>query len=46
VVETKLVTLARAERLLIEADQLTAVFTAAVKTAKGNLKSDEFRFQK
>lgn len=34
-VETELVALARAERLLKEADELTAIFTAAVETAKG-----------
>ncbi len=34
-VDAKLVTTARAERLLKEADELTAIFTAAVKTAKG-----------
>lgn len=45
-VDAKLVTLARAERLLNEADELTAIFTAAVKTAKGDhLKSDDVRSQ-
>src|SRR5215203_5096591 len=34
-VDTKLVTHQRAESLLTEADQLTAIFTASVKTAKG-----------
>jgi hypothetical protein len=34
-VDAKLVTAARAERLLKEADELTAIFTTAVKTAKG-----------
>ena len=34
-VETKLVTMVRAERLLKEADELTAIFTAALKTPKG-----------
>ena len=33
-VDAKLVPLVRAERLLKEADELTAIFTAAVKTAK------------
>jgi len=41
-VDAKLVTLTRAERLLKEADKLTAIFTAAVKTAKGA----DVRFQK
>ena len=35
VVDAKLVPLHRADRLLIEADQLTAIFTASVRTAKG-----------
>ena len=35
VVDAKLVPLQRADRLLIEADQLTAIFTASVRTAKG-----------
>ena len=34
-VDAKLVTHDRAERLLREADELTAIFTASVKTAKG-----------
>jgi four helix bundle protein len=34
-VDTKLVTHQRVERLLREADQLTAIFAASVKTAKG-----------
>lgn len=34
-VDTNLVRLQRAERLLKEADELTAIFTTAVKTAKG-----------
>jgi four helix bundle protein len=34
-VDSRLITHARAERLLKEADELTAIFTAAVKTAKG-----------
>ena len=34
-VEANLVTKARAERLLKEADELTAIFTTSVKTAKG-----------
>jgi four helix bundle protein len=34
-VESDLVTLARVERLLKEADELTAIFTTSVKTAKG-----------
>lgn len=42
-VDTKLVTNLRAERLLIEADQLTAIFTASVKTAKGG---NDLRSQK
>jgi len=33
-VEVKLVTSARAERLIKEADELTAIFTTSVKTAK------------
>ena len=46
-VDVKLVTAQRAERLLLESDQLTAIFTASVKTAKaGNQKSDEVRCQK
>jgi len=35
-VDAKLVQLVRVERLLKEADELTAIFTAAVKTAKGS----------
>ena len=38
VVDAKLVPLQRADRLLIEADQLTAIFTASVQTAKGKRK--------
>ena len=34
-VDADLVTTARAERLLKEADELTAIFTTSVKTAKG-----------
>jgi len=34
-VDAKLVTHDRAERLLREADELAAIFTASVKTAKG-----------
>lgn len=34
-VDTNLCQLARVERLLKEADELTAIFTTAVKTAKG-----------
>ena len=34
-VDANLVTKARAERLLKEADELTAIFTTSVKTAKG-----------
>ena len=45
-VDTKLVTHARAERLLREADELTAIFTAALRTAKGMLKPDDVRFQR
>ncbi len=33
-VESDIVTLARVERLLKEADELTAIFTTSVKTAK------------
>ena len=33
-VDAQLITLARAERLLKEADELTAIFTTSVKTAK------------
>ena len=33
-VDVQLITLARAERLLKEADELTAIFTTSVKTAK------------
>ena len=33
-IDAQLITLARAERLLKEADELTAIFTTAVKTAK------------
>lgn len=33
-VESEIVTLARVERLLKEADELTAIFTTSVKTAK------------
>ena len=35
IVDAKLAPHARVERLLAEADQLTAIFTASVKTAKG-----------
>lgn len=46
IIELKLVPLTRADTLLIEADELTAIFTAAVKTAKGmNRKSDDLRSQ-
>ena len=45
-VDSKNVTYQRAERLLMEADQLTAIFTASVKTAKGQRKDDDFRSQK
>lgn len=45
-VDSKLVTHARAERLLKEADELTAIFTAAVKTAKGIRRADDLRSQK
>ena len=45
-VDTKLVQLVRAERLLKEADELTAIFTAALKTAKGGRSSDDLRSQK
>jgi four helix bundle protein len=44
IVEVKLVPLTRADALLIEADELTAIFTAAVRTAKGlNQKSNDGR---
>jgi hypothetical protein len=33
-VDSKLVTLRRAEKLLKEADELTAIFVASLKTAK------------
>jgi four helix bundle protein len=46
VVDTKLAPLARVERLLKEADELTAIFTAAVKTAKGVGSADDLRSQK
>ena len=42
-VDSKLVTHARAERLLIEGDQLTAIFTASLRTAKGLRKPDDLR---
>ena len=42
-VDAKLVQLLRAERLLKEADELTAIFTAALKTAKGVRTSDDLR---
>ena len=45
-VETKLVTQQRAERLLSEGDQLTAIFTASVKTAKGVRDSVDLRSRK
>ena len=45
-VDSKLITHARAERLLIEGDQLTAIFTTSLKTAKGNRNSDDGRSQK
>jgi four helix bundle protein len=45
-VDVKLVTELRAERLLIEADQLTAIFTASVKTAKAGRDSGDLRFGK
>lgn len=35
IVDAKLLPLSRVERLLIEGDELTAIFTAAVRTAKG-----------
>ena len=44
-VDSKLITHARAERLLIEGDQLTAIFTASLRTAKGIKKSDNLRSQ-
>lgn len=42
-VDTKLVASQRAERLLKEADQLTAIFTASVKTAKSGRASADVR---
>lgn len=45
-IDANLVTKPRAEKLLKEADELTAIFTISVKTAKGERKSDDFRFQK
>jgi hypothetical protein len=36
IVDAKLASHQRVERLLIEADELTAIFTASVKTAKGS----------
>jgi len=39
-VDSQLITHARAERLLIEADELTAIFTTSLKTAKGNRNPD------
>jgi hypothetical protein len=45
-VDAKLAQLVRVERLLKEADELTAIFTAAVKTAKGVRSADDVRFQK
>jgi len=45
-VDSKLITHARAERLLIEGDQLTAIFTASIRTAKGIKRPDDnFRSQ-
>ena len=45
-VDAKLVTLQRADRLLLEADQLTAIFTSSVRTAKGMQKPVDRRSQK
>jgi len=45
-VDAKLVTLQRADRLLLEADQLTAIFTASIRTAKGMRKPVDLRSQK
>jgi four helix bundle protein len=45
-VDAKLVQLVRVERLLKEADELTAIFTAALKTAKGGRSSDDLGSQK
>lgn len=45
-VDVRLVTAQRAERLLIEADQLTAIFTASLRTAKGVRPADHLRLQK
>ena len=42
-VDSKLITHARAERLLIEADELTAIFTTSLKTARGNRNQDDGR---
>ena len=36
IVDAKLAPYQRVEKLLIEADELTAIFTASLKTAKGN----------
>lgn len=44
-VDAKLVPMLRVERLLIEADALTAIFTASVRTAKGIKKPDDLRSQ-
>jgi four helix bundle protein len=45
-VDSKLVTLQRADRLLLEANQLTAIFTASVRTAKGLRKRVDIKSQK
>lgn len=46
IVDAKLLPLTRVERLLIEGDELTAIFTAAVRTAKGlNGRRDDLRSQ-
>ena len=45
-IDANLVTRPRAERLLKEADELTAIFTTSVKTAKGDGSRDDFRSRK
>ena len=37
-IDSRLVSVERAKRLLCEADQLTAIFVSSVKTAKGQIK--------
>ena len=45
IVDANLVPRQRAAKLLIEADELTAIFTASVRTAKGMKKPDDRRSQ-